>query len=144
MGRAQSIPYVAMEFATVSLRAEEGCFHIARNRNLRPPGARSNIATLLRGILRGNSFADLHAALSENIHGLYSWAQVSSKLRASVFKNFADPGRDMVILANYANGDSTPFPGTQNGPNFENCFYIVDASGDGGGEMRCGRERKPP
>ena len=66
-GRTQSSPYVDMEFATISPRAAGGFFHIAHNRNTRPPGARSNISTLLREILSGNHVADRHAAFSEKI-----------------------------------------------------------------------------
>ena len=142
--RTQSIPYVDLEFATISIRAAEGFFHTVHNRSPRPPCSVSDIAILLRTILSGKTVAELHAAHSGKIPGAYSWAQEAAKLCARMFKNFAEPGRDRVILSNYVKWASTPFPRAQNGVNFENCFYSIEASGDGEGEMRCGLEWKSP
>ena len=42
-----------------------------------------------------------------------------------MFKNFADPGRDRVVLANFLRWASEPFPDRQRGVNFENEYFDI-------------------
>ena len=43
------------------------------------------------------------------------WHHEPAKLRAAMFKNFADPGRDKVVLTNFHKWASEPYPPNMGG-----------------------------
>ena len=142
--RIASMPYVDLEFGTTSLRATEGFFHTMRNSSPRPDGSRASATASLRRILSEKSVADLLDAFSEKIAGAYSWSQESEMLCASMFKNFAEPGRDRVFLSNFAKWASRPMAERQEGVNFDNCFYRISAAEVMSGAMQRVRTKNSP
>ena len=107
------------------------------NSSPRPDGSRASVRASLRRILSEKSVADLRAAYSSKIVGVYSCSQEYAKLCAPMFGNFADPGRERVALANFAKWKSRQAPERQGGVNFDNCFYIISASEVMFGAVRC-------
>ena len=142
--RITSLPYVDLEFATTSIRATEGFVHIMHNSSQRPDGSGESVRASIRRILIEKSAGDLRVAFSEKVIGANSRSQESSKLRASMFKHFDEPGRDRVALSNFAKRASRPVPERQDGVNFDNRLYSISASEVMSGAIRCVRAKKPP
>ena len=72
------------------------------------------------------------------------WHHEPAKLCAAMFKNFADPGRDKVVIANFLRWASGPVPARQDGVNFENKYFSISVEEGEVGKMVCERKPKSP
>ena len=70
------------------------------------------------------------------------WHNEQAKLRDAMFKNFADPGVDKVVLANSPKWASEPYPPNMEGVDIENKFFEIPAGDSGCGEFTCLRQMK--
>ena len=61
-----------------------------------------------------------------------------------MFKNFAGPGRDRVVIANFLRWASDHFPDRQRGVNFENKYLDIAHGENGAIKLACERGPKDP
>ena len=106
--RVSSLSYVALEFATTSIRAAEGCFRIMDAEDTPDRGEIGDIASRLRRILGSRDAPTIltHAPARPVVSP--NWIQEAIKLCSAMFRNFADAGRCRIVLANFPNGRLTP------------------------------------
>ena len=123
--RVTTPPYSALEFATNSIRAAEGVFRILHIEYPHPRRSISVIAERMRDILENQSVSPILSAGPSPPAAPCIWMQEVVKLRAAMFKNFVDPGRDRVVLSNFLKWASEPMPARQAGVNFNNRYYEI-------------------
>ena len=76
-------------------------------------------------IIPSRPVIDICAANSSHQAPAGTWMADDSELCASMFKNFAGPGNDRAVLANFLRWARAPLPGRQNGVNFENKRFAI-------------------
>ena len=139
----QSIPYHALEYATSCIRAADGCFRLLASSTPNMARTKEAFYPSISEIVSSNDiFAILSATSGPPPAGC--WMVESSKLCVAMFKNFADPGRDKVVLANFLRWASGPIPARQDGVNFENKYFSISVEEGEVGKMVCERKPKSP
>ena len=142
--RVFGLPYVALEFATSTIRAAEGAFALIQSESPNTARAWIPIAHQLGRMFAEKSIADLTSATVERLSNDGSWMGDVAKLCSSLFKSFADPGRDRVIFANFANWASSSIPEDQRGVNFENMYFDISSGNGDDVATICARSPKSP
>ena len=100
------------------------------------------VSQALREIRTSRDMVDISADSADRSLATGSRMGAAAKLCASMFRNFEDPGRDRVVLANFLRWASDPMPGRQNGVNFKNEYFAIYAEDGGVGKLVCLRDPK--
>ena len=113
--RVSSIPYESLEFATTTFREAERCFLLMQSDFPTPERTFGAVSQSLRLILTSNAVLDVPADGLARNQSASLWHNGPAKLCDAMFRNFADPGRDRVVLANYRKRASEPYPPNMGG-----------------------------
>ena len=141
--KISALSYEALDFASRAIRAAGSLFLIMHSDG--PPSRTfRSVAERVRFVLDGKSQVDILGYLHVGSGGVADWAVERSKLCLSTYKNFTDPGRDRVVLANFTRWTSGEPPACEDGANFENAYYEVRAPSIASASMICARKRKSP
>ena len=142
--RISPTPYVALDFATLAIRASEGAFVLMQITSPSPTRTWSSVARAILQITSGKTLDEIRPSGLDRGISPSRWAGDAAQISAALFKSFAETGSDRVIFSNFATWASGDIPSEQRGFNFENMYYAVSSDPDEEGKMQCDRRAKSP